>query len=301
MGKTFCHGALVPFAAAAVTAAGLVAPVGSAAAATGCSVGYAVTSQWPGGFQGAVSVTNLGDPLDGWTLTFAFADAAQRVSQGWNATWSQSGGTVTATSMSWNGAVATNSSVTLGFIGAWSGSNPAPSGFAVNGVACTGSTGTGTTATTTTATTTRPTTTTTRVTTTTSRSTTTTTTRPTTTTRSTTTTTTTTTTTSTGSGDAWNPPSNLVAPLASVWSHQESTYGNLYGFRNYAWDQVMANGGSLNYCVRWDSSAPVTAAQRDQVHAALARQVKHWTDQLVENGRGWNSWPYPEVPVKVVG
>ena len=156
----------------------LLAGPGTAAAVTGCSAGYSVTSQWPGGFQGAVSITNLGDPLDGWTLTFAFADAAQRVSQGWNATWSQSGGTVTATSMSWNGAVATNSSVTLGFIGAWSGSNPAPSGFAVNGVACTGSTGTGTTATTTrTTTSTRSTTT---IPTTTTRPTTTTTTRPTT-------------------------------------------------------------------------------------------------------------------------
>ena len=60
----------------------------------------------------------------------------------------------------------------------------------------------------------------------------------------------------------WSPPSNLVTPLNQVWSHQESTYGNLYGFRNYGWDQVFVNGGYLNFCVRWDSSAPVSASLR---------------------------------------
>ena len=97
--------------------------------------------------------------------------------------------------------------------------------------------------------------------------------------------------------DDWNPPSNLVTPLDQVWQHVESTYGDLYGFRNYGWDQIFANGGSLNYCVRWDSTAHVTAAQRDSVHAALKRQVKKWTDVMV----GHNGWPFTDVPVNVVG
>ncbi|MEU4688976.1 hypothetical protein [Actinoplanes sp. NPDC023714] len=95
----------------------------------------------------------------------------------------------------------------------------------------------------------------------------------------------------------WSPPSHLVTPLNQVWQHQEQTYGNLYGFRNYGWDQVMANRGYINYCVRWDSSSTVTAAQRDQIHAALARQHKKWMDELV----GHNAWPYGDVPVRVVG
>lgn len=95
----------------------------------------------------------------------------------------------------------------------------------------------------------------------------------------------------------WNPPANLVTPINEVWAHQESTYPNLYGFRNYGWDQVMANGGSVNYCVRWDSSVAVTAAQRDQVHATLARQFKKWMDVMA----GHNNWPYTNVPLKVVG
>jgi hypothetical protein len=97
----------------------------------------------------------------------------------------------------------------------------------------------------------------------------------------------------------WSPPANLVTPLDQVWQHEEQTYnnGNLYGFKNYGWDQLFANGGYINYCVRWDSTAHVTAAQRDQVQTALARQYKKWMDQMV----GHNGFPYTDVPVKVVG
>ncbi|HEX6684077.1 MAG TPA: RICIN domain-containing protein [Candidatus Limnocylindrales bacterium] len=104
-----------------------------------------------------------------------------------------------------------------------------------------------------------------------------------------------------GGGGGWNPPSNLVVPLDEVWRHQESTYPNLFGFRNYGWDQIMANGGFVNYCVRWDSSATVSVALRDQIHATLARQFKKWMDVMVENGQGWNNWPSTNVPVRVVG
>ncbi|GGM05504.1 immune inhibitor A [Dactylosporangium sucinum] len=105
------------------------------------------------------------------------------------------------------------------------------------------------------------------------------------------------TTTPTTPTTGWNPPANLVTPLNQVWTHQEQTYTNLYGFRNYGWDQLFANGGSINYCVRWDSSATVSAALRDRIHAALQRQFKKWMDVMV----GHNGWPYQNVPVKVVG
>ncbi|MEU4407906.1 hypothetical protein AB0F88_25600 [Streptosporangium sp. NPDC023963] len=100
-----------------------------------------------------------------------------------------------------------------------------------------------------------------------------------------------------GGGTGWNPPADLVNPLNQVWQHYESTYPQLHTFRNYGWDQVMANGGSLNHCVRWESSAPVSAGLRDRIHASLARQVKKWTDLMT----GHNGWPYTDVPVKVVG
>src|SRR5690348_3639613 len=88
--------------------------VGPAAAATGCSVKYTVASQWSGGFVAAVDVTNLGDALSSWTLTWSF-DAGQTVSSGWNATITQSGSAVTANNASYNGSVATNGTASFGF------------------------------------------------------------------------------------------------------------------------------------------------------------------------------------------
>jgi len=111
----------------------------ASAAAAGCSVNYAVSSQWQGGFGANVSITNLGDPLTGWTLTWSFS-AGQTVTQAWNTSLTQSGSAVTAKNVSYNGSVATNGTVSFGFNGSSPGSNPAPTSFAVNGVACTGGT-----------------------------------------------------------------------------------------------------------------------------------------------------------------
>ncbi|WP_117209176.1 cellulase family glycosylhydrolase [Allorhizocola rhizosphaerae] len=123
---------------AAATGAAIV--TGSASAAsTGCSVNYTVVGQWAGGFQGDVKLTNLGDPLTSWTLTFDFPDTGQRVEHGWSATWSQSASRVSAASMSWNGSLRTGASTTIGFIGSWRGVNPIPQSFAINNIPCTGS------------------------------------------------------------------------------------------------------------------------------------------------------------------
>src|SRR3954451_8836679 len=130
----FVSAAVVALASAAVAVA---LPAGAAWA--GCSVNYAVSSQWTGGFGANVSITNLGDPLTSWTLTWSFG-AGQTVTQAWNTSLTQSGSAVTAKNMSYNGAVATNGTASFGFNGSWTGSNPVPASFALNGVPCTGST-----------------------------------------------------------------------------------------------------------------------------------------------------------------
>jgi endoglucanase len=135
------------------SAAVLLIPEASAAA-QGCRVDYTVTNQWQGGFQAGVKVTNLGDAVTGWSLRFTFPDSGQKVAQGWNATWSQTGSTATATNADWNRALATGTSVDLGFTGTTTGANPVPASFTLNGLTCTGSTGPGTTTPTTTPTTT---------------------------------------------------------------------------------------------------------------------------------------------------
>ncbi|WP_214109917.1 cellulose binding domain-containing protein [Acrocarpospora catenulata] len=129
---------LVALAAAIPLTAALTFTAGPASAAPGCRVTYAIGSQWAGGFGADITITNLGDPLSSWQLRWNFA-AGQTVVQGWNATYSQSGAAITATNVSYNGALATGASTGIGFNGSWTGSNPVPSSFTLNGTACTGS------------------------------------------------------------------------------------------------------------------------------------------------------------------
>jgi hypothetical protein len=125
-------------AAAALAVTGVIITAGSAQAAVGCRVGYAVGSQWPGGFTANVTLTNVGDPLTSWAVTWSFS-AGQTVTQAWNASVTQSGSSVRAANVTYNGNLATNASTSFGFNGSWNNSsNPAPTSFAVNGVACTG-------------------------------------------------------------------------------------------------------------------------------------------------------------------
>ncbi|NLT52982.1 MAG: arabinogalactan endo-1,4-beta-galactosidase [Actinomycetales bacterium] len=149
--------------AASALLTGGIATTGPAVAAAGCSVGYTVTAQWSGGFVAGLQLTNLGDPLSGWVLTWSFA-GDQRVLSGWNATFTQNGNQVTATNASWNGGLGTGAGTSIGFQGSWGSANPVPAAFTLNGVSCTGSVTTTsgrTTTTVPTTTTTRPTTTTT--------------------------------------------------------------------------------------------------------------------------------------------
>jgi GH43 family beta-xylosidase len=145
----------------AVVLAAMIVPVATAgtadAATTGCRVDYTVSSQWQGGFGAGVSITNLGTPITGWTLTWNFG-AGQKVGQAWNATVTQSGSQTSAVNVSYNGAIATGGSASFGFTGAWTGSNPAPASFALNGMTCTGAVTPTTTPPTTTPPTTQPTT-----------------------------------------------------------------------------------------------------------------------------------------------
>lgn len=111
-------------------------PVVTASGATpACSVEYSVTSQWGNGFQGSVKVTNNMAAMSSWSLTFDFA-GGQKLTQGWNAKWSQSGTTVTAANESYNGSLGSGASVSAGFIASSSGSNAVPTSFKLNGTVC---------------------------------------------------------------------------------------------------------------------------------------------------------------------
>jgi hypothetical protein len=121
----------------AVAAGAVLSTALAAHAAAGCTVAYRVTSQWPGGFGASVDVTNLGDPLTGWKLTWSFT-AGQTIGQLWNGTVTQAGNSVTVANAGWNGNLGTGAATSLGFNGSSGASNPVPADFALNGVACTG-------------------------------------------------------------------------------------------------------------------------------------------------------------------
>ena len=90
------HGLLLVTATIGLVAGGAaVATTSAGAAAAGCRVSYTISSQWQGGFGADVAITNLGDPINGWTLTWSFA-TGQRVTQAWNATVTQSGTSASA-------------------------------------------------------------------------------------------------------------------------------------------------------------------------------------------------------------
>ena len=104
------------------------------------AAGRAVTYQvndWGTGLSANVAITNTGtSTVNGWTLAFTWP-GNQHVTQGWSATWSQTGNQVTATNLSWDASIAPSATVTIGFNASYSGSDPRPAGFTLNGAACT--------------------------------------------------------------------------------------------------------------------------------------------------------------------
>ncbi|GAB3892872.1 glycoside hydrolase family 11 protein [Microbispora bryophytorum] len=101
-----------------------------------CRVSY-VKNEWNNGFTAEVAVTNTGgSAINGWTLAWSFS-GSQQITNSWNATVSQSGSSVTARNVSYNGSLAPGATTSFGFQGTYSGSNPNPSAFSLNGSACT--------------------------------------------------------------------------------------------------------------------------------------------------------------------
>jgi arabinogalactan endo-1,4-beta-galactosidase len=90
-----------------------------------CTAVYSLVGQWSGGFQGEVRVTAGASSITSWTVVWNFADG-QTVTQVWGATTAVTGGTVTATNVSWNGALGSGASTTFGFIGSSGARNGVP-------------------------------------------------------------------------------------------------------------------------------------------------------------------------------
>jgi endoglucanase len=93
--------------------------------AGGCTATYHQDNAWQGGFQGSLTVKNTGGAsISPWTATWTWPSGVT-LSNGWNATVTQSGTTVTAAAPSSSAALPAGGSVTIGFTANGPASNPA--------------------------------------------------------------------------------------------------------------------------------------------------------------------------------
>jgi endoglucanase len=102
-----------------------------------CHVTYSIVNSWPGGFQAAITIENLGSTAwSSWDLTWTFANG-QTIYGLWNGAATQNGASVSVLNLGYNGAIPAGGSYNgIGFTGSWNTTNAAPTSFAINGTTC---------------------------------------------------------------------------------------------------------------------------------------------------------------------
>lgn len=99
-----------------------------------CTATYKQDNAWQGGFQGSVTVKNTGGgAVNPWAVTWSWPSGVTLVN-GWNATVTQSGTSVTAAAPSYSASLAAGASVTVGFTA--NGTASAPATVKLNGATC---------------------------------------------------------------------------------------------------------------------------------------------------------------------
>jgi endoglucanase len=99
-----------------------------------CAAVYEPGSSWGSGHTAQLTVTNGGDALDGWTLSWTFP-GTQRMTQHWNTSAVQVGATVTARPAAHNARLDRNGSVTVGYVA--DGALGKPYEVKLDGTSCT--------------------------------------------------------------------------------------------------------------------------------------------------------------------
>ncbi|WP_433888506.1 polysaccharide deacetylase family protein [Streptomyces sp. CA-111067] len=114
--RGLCAGMISPATGHAVAPDGTTTPPTGGSTAT-CTAAYRTTSNWTGGFQGEVTVTNSGTTtVNSWKATLNLA-AGVTISSIWNGVNTGSTGTVTVSNSAYNGTLSAGQSATVGFTG----------------------------------------------------------------------------------------------------------------------------------------------------------------------------------------
>ncbi|MER7637840.1 cellulase family glycosylhydrolase [Streptomyces sp. NPDC126522] len=91
---------------------------GGGGSTAACAATYTTSSDWGTGFNASVTVTNTGaSALKSWQVKWTWP-GSQQITNMWNATYTQTGASVTAVNADHNGAVGVGSSASFGFGGA---------------------------------------------------------------------------------------------------------------------------------------------------------------------------------------
>ncbi|KAF1362480.1 hypothetical protein EJ07DRAFT_174908 [Lizonia empirigonia] len=90
----------------------------------------------------------------------------------------------------------------------------------------------------------------------------------------------------------------MVTALDQVWQQTLKEMPDGLKDRNWITVQLIANNGSMNYCVRWNTDAHnSTAADRTKITAALQRSLQKWFNVLVS----FEGFPLTKLTVKTIG
>ncbi len=99
------------------------------------------SSDWGSGYCANVNISNSGAPTTSWTVVINLNQST--LANAWGANTTSSGGQLTATSLSYNGALATNGTASFGFCGNGTGSNDHPTVASVSATRSSSSSGAG--------------------------------------------------------------------------------------------------------------------------------------------------------------
>eukprot|EP00644_Phytophthora_capsici_P009898 jgi/Phyca11/18667/fgenesh1_pg.PHYCAscaffold_39_\ len=85
--------------------------------------------------------------------------------------------------------------------------------------------------------------------------------------------------------------------LQWIWDNRELKH-DATTYDNWIIDDLVKNNGTINYCIRWDSTTTVLTKEIAQkLQPMLTRQYAAWNHWLI----GYDCWPFNEIKVNVVG
>jgi endoglucanase len=112
-----------------------LSPSPSATGTGFCAIAYSMYD-WGNGAMVSVTIkNNSAKAIDGWNLAWRFG-GNQKISNIWNASYTQSGTAVTVKNTSYNATIPAGGTISFGFNLSYSGSNAQPTAYTLNGTAC---------------------------------------------------------------------------------------------------------------------------------------------------------------------